>query len=242
MRYVGGKSRIAKWIASEIAKVKGDRSVYVEPFAGGLNSFEECAPLFERAVASDAHPDLIMMWQELLFGGWVPPESVLKDEYDALRRESPSALRGLVGFGASFGGKWFGGYAGSVWDRHNERMTRPFYDTAKDAVEKTAKRLRGLDIAVLCRDYRELSIPRNSVVYCDPPYAGTLGYGVEFDSASFWSTASKWASDGALVIVSEQSAPDGWKVLAERTRKHMLRVADSEENKCRREALFVKEI
>lgn len=56
------------------------------------------APLFEKAIAADAVPDLIMMWQALM-QGWEPPDQVSFQEFERLRHTdiTPSALRAFVG-------------------------------------------------------------------------------------------------------------------------------------------------
>lgn len=59
--------------------------------------------------------------------------------------------------------------------------------------------------------YDEMEILPNSVVYCDPPYRGTEGYGVEFDSDKFF----QWATDAPFpVYISEYSAPDDFVSIA----------------------------
>lgn len=83
MRYLGGKTRLAKKIAAEILSRTTNRNTYLEPFVGGGSVFCELAPHFQRAVASDIHPDLAMMW-DAISKGWVPPKTMTKDEYDAL--------------------------------------------------------------------------------------------------------------------------------------------------------------
>lgn len=52
------------------------------------------------------------MWQALQ-QGWQPPEIITKDEYYYVKehKDENPALTGFVGFGCSFGGKWFGGLA-----------------------------------------------------------------------------------------------------------------------------------
>lgn len=64
-------------------------------------------------------------------------------------------------------------------------------------------------------DYRQLNIPECSVVYCDPPYEGTDGYGIEFDHAEFWDWCRTVASNGNKVFVSEYKAPCDFKCVDE---------------------------
>ena len=71
------------------------------------------------------------------------------------------------------------------------------------------KDLQGLMTAEFTNlDYRQVPIPRGAVVYADPPYADTTGYGNEkFDSAEFWSCMRLLATTGYTVFISEQTAP-----------------------------------
>ena len=54
------------------------------------------------------------------------------------------------------------------------------------------------------KDYRDLKFEPNSVIYCDPPYKGTAGYGVDFNHDDFY----KWAlNQDYPVYISEYDAP-----------------------------------
>lgn len=54
-------------------------------------------------------------------------------------------------------------------------------------------------------DYRNYVYNDGDVVYCDPPYAGTNGYGREFDHVAFW----EWCRTRDFpVYVSEYRAPE----------------------------------
>jgi DNA adenine methylase len=105
-----------------------------------------------------------------------------------------------VGFGASFGGKWFGGYGvsprdGELWKQSHRTVTR----------QGAAFRRYGVffDRA----DYSILRPPAGSVVYCDPPYAGTTSYATgPFDHEGFYKVLRGWAAD-CFVYVSEYSIP-----------------------------------
>src|SRR5690349_3392797 len=104
---MGGKTRQGKHIEEQLLKYKGDCTGYIEPFMGGGAIFARMAPHFPgAALGSDIHPDLMMMW-EALQGGWKPPTEVTREEWYGIKDEEPSALRGFVGFGCSFGGRWF---------------------------------------------------------------------------------------------------------------------------------------
>lgn len=236
MRYVGSKKRIAKGIAECVSSLRGNRSVYWEPFAGGLNSFSVIAPMFTTAYASDTHTDLMLMWQAAK-DGWIPPTDITEEQYAALRKEPPSALRGFVGFGGSFGGKWFGGYA---------RGAKPSGEPRNYLAESSravASRLAALNssgnaYSFSCRSYLTGKPNASHVIYCDPPYAGTQQYSGEvFDVEKFWCTMSEWSVAGALVLVSEYQAPSEWSCIREFS--HRMSLAHVDKRKETVERLFI---
>ena len=204
MRYLGGKSRLCKKIAGIINPLVADRPYY-EPFVGAAWVAQHVTASWR--LLTDASADLIAMWAALQ-KGWLPPTTVSEPEYAAaMRGETTPALRAFIGFGCSFGGKWFGGYA-----RDNRGR-----NYATGAHNSLMKKLAGLKGAVFEHtDYRRLAPRPNSVIYCDPPYAATTGYGAvgAFDSSEFWEKAREW-SRTCTVLVSEYKAPDDFKCIAE---------------------------
>ena len=64
---------------------------------------------------------------------------------------------------------------------------------------------QNVQIVASADDYRNYVYHDGDVVYCDPPYAGTNGYGREFDHEAFW----QWCRTRAFpVYVSEYRAPE----------------------------------
>lgn len=109
MQYLGGKTRIAKAIAEIVNAERGDR-VFWEPFCGGLSVSVKLAA-HGPGIVSDANPALIALYQAVR-DGWDPPGHVSEEEYSAAKALPDSDPRkAFIGFGCSFGGKWFGGYA-----------------------------------------------------------------------------------------------------------------------------------
>lgn len=205
MRYMGGKSRIAKELAAVMLSLSTERQVYVEPFLGGGTVAEQMAPHFGFSLLSDVHPDLTLMWDAVINDGWVPPTAVSYEQYQELRyAKEPSALRGFVGFGCSFGGRWFEGYA-----RYKDTN---FAQSSHNVVMRQAKAIRsGGSVMVDNLDFRDIGA-RKAVIYCDPPYADTKGYSKTgaFPHDEFWVKATEWSENGAQVFVSEYTAPDDW--------------------------------
>jgi DNA adenine methylase len=233
MRYVGSKRKIAKRILAEILSRRGDRNLYWEPFVGGCNSFSIIAPYFHKAYGSDAHLDLIMMWQAVM-DGWTPPESITEDEYNALRHAEPSPLRAFAGFGGSFGGKWFGGY-------QSNGSPRNYQAESARAVISRRRELGDSPVQFASCSYDRGLATSNMVVYCDPPYASTLGYkGTDaFDHAAFWQWCRDQADHGALVFVSEYTAPEDVACIAEFD--HRMSVSLTTDRKTTVERLFMIE-
>ena len=207
MRYVGGKSKLAKSI-NEIVRTKMDGChTYLEPFMGGGATLARNAPMFKYSYASDIVPDLVMMWQEVQ-RGWLPEGNVCDAVYESYRNALPSAMRGFVGFGCSFGGKWFGGRARGGFNKDVPR------NHAAESARAVAKLATGIKTVTEIRlaDYREWEPKSGWVVYCDPPYSDTQSYGAagSFNTNDFWVCMETWHSLGAVVLVSEYTAPDGW--------------------------------
>ena len=81
-------------------------------------------------------------------------------------------------------------------------------------------------------DYREVAIPENSVVYCDPPYEGTRNYGNRFEHAEFW----EWARTREFpVFVSGMSAPEDFVAVLEYTKQALF----NKQSGWRKEGLFI---
>lgn len=234
MRYVGGKARIAKWIRDHVVAIadeyRGMSLTYVEPFVGSGAVLEKVAPQFEKIIANDVHPDLIRMWHALCREDWEPPQYMHEREYQELQSSVvPSALRGYAGFCLSFGGKWMAGFESRIPSQHGERLS----------VLRRARRLR--HVQWHNTDYAELCIPPGSIVYCDPPYINTQGYANgDFDHLRFWSIADQWVEQGAIVFVSEYTAPPHWPIIDEHPRSSVLGASTGQKDDKRVERLFLR--
>ena len=211
MRYQGGKSRIARQLADVIANISSrererererESNTFVSLFCGTC-SVESKITGFDHMVLNDKHKYLIDMFNGVK-GGYQLPEYVSEEQYKYIRehKDEDPVLTGFVGFGCSFGGKWFGGYA------RNKTGTN-YALQSKKSLMKDINTL--MNARFICEDYRNVYLPDNCVIYADPPYNGTTGYGKEkFDSQAFWEYAREISKDH-LVFVSEQSAPQDFE-------------------------------
>ena len=137
-----------------------------------------------RRIAADNNPFLIAMMKKLQTG-WLPPKNISKEQAKYVRENKdkfPNWFVGWVGFGiCGFGGKFFGGYVNSSTSRSGRDYISDFYNN----ITKQIKNL--MDVELHCCDYKNLVIPDNSVVYCDPPYQNTTGYTTgSFNHEKFW--------------------------------------------------------
>lgn len=217
MQYLGGKSTIAKRIAELIEERERDRGLLIEPFCGGGAMTAALAPLFAEVRSYDVHKDLILMWQALR-EGWQPPDTLTETEYKSLRYGNPSALRAFAGFGASYGGKWFGGFG-----RRAAREAQPFQES-KRTLLKDIELMRNVIFAQ--SDFSRIEVPGHAVVYADPPYSGTTDYKTVFSPLRFWHFARQWVTAGARVYVSEYRAPDDFVPVWQHTFTGNMKVKD----------------
>ena len=207
MKYQGSKAKIRQDILMYILMDRQPGQWFVEPFVGGANI---TSLVVGNRLASDNNEFLISLFKALQ-QGWEPPNYVSKKDYTDAKEQldgfeplilEEKALIGFIGFGCSFASKWFGGYA--------RGEGRNYADECRRSLLEQKKSLEGV-VFKYC-DYRDLEIPANSIIYCDPPYEATTAYHDEFSHARFWAWAEKM-SYSHKVFVLEYKAPETWKCI-----------------------------
>lgn len=223
MRYQGGKSRIAKPIAEIINKSiqslksphththTGNDVYFVSLFCGScsVESKVDC----KNKILNDNHKYLIAMLKAVQ-NGCELPEYISEEQYKYIKehKDEDMALTGFVGFGCSFGGRFFEGYA------RNTTGTNYAMQSKKSLLKDMATLM---DAQFLCVDFRKVPIPKNAIVYADPPYVNTKRiHNKVFNTDEFWNYMRE-LSDTNLVFISEQTAPDDfvsvWEKVVTRT-------------------------
>lgn len=174
--------------------------------------------------ASDACKPLIELYKALQ-KGWIPPAEVSEADYQNARDgKCEPHLQAFIGFGCSFAGKWFGGYA-----RSGKR------NYAANARNSLLRKMQGLQSVTFTHaDYREIE-PKNWLVYCDPPYEGTTQYGAVdgFNWVEFWETIRKWSMNNK-VFISSYRAPEDFEVAMQWTTKLDIRSGNGKEPRIER--------
>lgn len=208
MKYMGSKDRLAKHILPimlQVAQYKG-HTKWVEPFVGGANMIDKVPESLQRH-GYDSNPYLISMFKMLQQKG-IPGKRITKEDYIFYRenKDIDKGMTGYVGFNLSYSGKWFGGFADIVSTRDGVR------DYQAEAVKNLSKQLPHIKSVVFdCSDVFNLTF-EDSLIYCDPPYAGTTEYkDGSFDSKKFFDWCRNQAAKGNTVFVSEYDAPNDFR-------------------------------
>lgn len=239
MKYMGSKARFAKHILPIVLEGRTEAQTYVEPFAGGMNMIDKVEG---KRIANDIHTELIEMWKALVCDNWKPPHYT-KQQYQQIRTDKKSYelhIIGWVGFACSYSGKYFGGYAGDYPEsRRLKNGKLPNYQA--EAINSTAKqvpKLKGVEFTN--KNYWELDIPDNSVIYCDPPYQNTTKYHHSFNHSFFWDWCREKSKQGHKVYISEYSAPEDFVcVWQKETNSQLSANGSTGGNKISTERLFV---
>lgn len=237
MKYMGSKARHAKELLPIILKDRKPGQWYVEPFVGGANMIDK---VDGPRIGNDLHQHLIAMWQAVS-EGWLPPRFVSEDDYQRAKEAAKiNAETGYIGFALSFGGSWFSSYR---HDRRDQKGDIENMETqsrrAYESMLKQAKALAG--VAFTCQPYQVIDVPPNSIIYCDPPYAGTAKYKTgEFNHDVFWQWCRDKVFDGHRVFVSEYNAPNDWICVWEKIVTSSL-ASNGQEKKKETEKLFIHE-
>jgi DNA adenine methylase len=149
-----------------------------------------------------------MMWRAVMAGDEGVYADVTEEEYNALKNAPSSARRGFVGFGASFGGRWFEGYG-----RRESRGAQPYQESRRNV-----SKFKSLSIDFACHSYTDT--PDDVLVYADIPYQGTKAYNrATFDHQAFW----QWVRErNGPTFVSELTAPDDMQIVWRKAHKSQM--------------------
>lgn len=234
MKYMGSKSRIAKYIVPIIQSYidKNNIETYIEPFVGGANIIDKvkCG----KKYGFDKNKYLITLLQRVQNNQPLLKE-VPKELYDKARTVFNSGNTsefedweiGNIGFLASFNGRWFdGGYAKTGYEKtKNGLRLRNYYQESMNNILAQSTNLK--DIYFKACDYKEILKTQGCLIYCDPPYQNTKQFAnaVNFDYEEFWNIMREW-SENNIVLISEQNAPDDFKCIWEQEVSRSIKAAD----------------
>jgi len=182
MKYLGSKNRIAKHILPIILRDRIDGQYYVEPFVGGANMIDK---VDGNRIGGDINEYLIALLNKMMSPKFEPPE-IDEVEYNIIKNNIDKYPKWVVGYAAfqlSFGSMWFNAC------RRDKQGKRNYCKEARNNITKQSKNLKG--ITFVNSSYEKLDIPKNSIIYCDPPYQNTVKYKDVIDYDVFW----QWCRD-----------------------------------------------
>ena len=217
MWYVGSKNRLSKELVPIIQSyINKDTKMYIEPFVGGANMIDKIQ--CNKKIGSDLHKQLIELLKYARDYSELIPEVILEETYKEVKdnkNKYEDWYVGLVGFCATFGAKYFGGYARSKADKFNGEKS----EIAIRNLKKQAPNLKGIEFY----NCSFLDLPKdkinNCVIYCDPPYRDTTKYKTEeFPYEEFY----QWCRDMSknnTVLISEYNMPDDFTCIWEKETK-----------------------
>lgn len=235
MKYMGSKSRFAKAIYAKICELSPRNGrAWVEPFAGGMNMICEVPHEDGPRYANDLNRYVIALFKHLVDCKNLP-EFIEKEEHGKIMKNKEAFddwFVGYVGFCCAYNGV-FGTYAG----RSNTKVgtVRDYQDESKRHVLKQSLKMK--EVWYCNASYDQIKIPKNSVIYCDPPYQNTTGYGVEFNHAEFWNWVRQVSKEHD-VFVSEYNAPEDFECVWQSEAVSSLRAASGAGSKFSIEKLF----
>jgi DNA adenine methylase len=210
MKYMGSKARHASELLPIILKDHTPDMWYIEPFVGGANMIDKVPADYKR-IGCDINEYLIVLLDKLS-KGWEPPVQVSEELYKTIKLNKDlfdKELVAYVGFGMSFGSKWWGGYS------RNKRN----YDYAQGLYNSTIKQRPLLEgIKFLFKSVFEIvEIKGKATIYCDPPYKDTTKYkDGGFDHSRFYNWCRYQKSQGHNIFISEYAMPDDFKCVWEK--------------------------
>jgi len=200
MKYMGSKNRIAKEILPIILKDRKPNQCYVETMVGGGNLIDKVEGF---RIGADLNPfviEALIAIRDCVSDLPKNKKEFTEDEYLSLRKSDEFKYKGYAGFAFSYSGKWLGGWCRDGVD------SRDYVREAYSNAVNQSPLLQG--VKLIKAGYKSLQIPKNSIIYCDPPYEGTTKYKDGFNHSEFWEWVRIKSLEGHSVFVSEYNAPD----------------------------------
>lgn len=210
MVYMGSKNRTAKYLIPIMNKIIKDNNIdyFFDMCIGGgnLSANKKYHLDVKNIIGVDNNKYLIALLKKFQIDK-VEYFSITEEEYKYIKKNKEKYddwYVGYVGFLFSFGGMFFNSFADKLKDGR-VRSLEKYNNILKQLNELKRVKLFNKDIFEI--NYSK--IPKNSLLYFDPPYANTTKYHSEFDNEKFWELIDKLSKD-FIVLVSEFNAPNDY--------------------------------
>ena len=200
MQYMGSKRRVAKEILPIILKDRQLNQWYVEPFVGGGNLIENVSG---HCIGADNNKYIIALLKYVQNNDLNNIEYIDEEKYMHIKNNKDlydDYIVGFAGFGLSFGADFFHGFA-------RNKKSSDYFHQALNGLKKQQEKIKHINF--IHSDYKDLSIPDNSIIYCDPPYKGSEKYYKQkFNYEEFYEWCIKKHNEGHKVFISEYEMPE----------------------------------
>ena len=219
---MGNKRRIVNDILPIILEYNTN-NIFVDLFCGSCSVIQN-VPITYKRIANDKNKYLIEMFKSLA-NDKKYPNYIDKETYSHYRNIYNQERKGIIkltdeqyaevgwyGWMGSFNGRFFsGGYAGHNVMQNNGKPR----DYITEQINNTLSQIQYFKgIEFYSKDYQEVEIPEDSIVYCDIPYRDTKQYETskDFDYERFYNWCRE-NQDKYKIFVSEYSMPDDFKCI-----------------------------
>ena len=226
MIYQGSKARLIKDILLYIQNCIDSNkvSLYIEPFVGGANVIQHIKRVTKIGLDTNKYliallkhcqnnPDLTDAFEDCSFELY----KEVRDSYNNGDNRYEDWQKGLVGFCASYGGRFFdGGYG-----RDKAGKSGSIYKRRIKYLKNEAKNFMGVSFSV--QDYATINcnaITSPAFFYLDPPYAGTKQYKTKICYGQFYHWARE-ISKHHFVLISEYQMPSDFSPIWTKEHKVM---------------------
>ena len=217
MAYLGGKATGSDHILKILNDPKYDGMPYIEPFIGYAHILRRVVNK-KSYTAYDNNKLLIVLLKYIQKSGNFP--NISREQYNTYRTKYKNGTltsadlvkASFASFTYSYNGKMFGGYTPKTGDRNYPEERKRYY-----RLLRTNKQFMSCTVEHM--SFFKLNPSKKSLIYCDPPYAGTTEYAIPFNSTAFWNKVRSLSKQGHIVIVSEYKAPSDFKTIS---KKHKL--------------------
>ena len=219
---MGNKRRIVNDILP-IMLEHNTNNIFVDLFCGSCSVIQN-VPITYKRIANDKNKYLIEMLKSLT-NGKKYPNYIDKETYSHYRNIYNQEKKGIIkltdeqyaevgwyGWMGSFNGRMYsGGYSGHNVMQKNGK-TR---DYIIEQINNTLSQIPYLqNTEFYSKDYQEVEIPEDSIVYCDIPYRDAKQYETskDFNYERFYNWCRE-NQDKYKIFVSEYFMPDDFKCI-----------------------------
>lgn len=226
--YMGSKRYINTRILQTIYNTVGsDFENFYDLFGGGGAISLLAAYMKHNTHYNDLNKGLHELFYALINGAEIPYKFIIRDDYWELIKDE--GLTGAwVGITFSFYNNNIKGYFCSKereeyyhkeynkylkGEKHDTSLTNIIYPVRMmNNISKNRHKYNFNKIITTCKEYNEINIKKDSVIYCDIPYKGNSQYQLQFDHKKFY----EWAHNvKAPVFISEYDILDDFILVNE---------------------------